>query len=249
MSLQALLGAFTQESRLLQLTTPLGRNRLITECVRGEEGISQGFRFQISALSTDAALALKSLIGQLVLLQLLTATSRDELRPFHGYITSAEMSGAIGGLARYELTVEPFTAFMALGRDSRVFQDKTVLDILDIVLGAWQGKGRLAPEWRFDIADRSIYPIRSLTSQYQESDQAFAERLMDEEGLFHYFEHTGDPDTPSLGSHTMVIADTMALSNLTARRTLPSRSPAPSCGRMGLTDGASKCASRQMPSS
>lgn len=75
MSLQALLGAFTQESRLLQLSTPLGSNRLIAECVRGEEGISQGFRFQLSALSADAAIALKSLLGQPVLLQLLTATS------------------------------------------------------------------------------------------------------------------------------------------------------------------------------
>jgi type VI secretion system secreted protein VgrG len=207
MSLQPLLGAFTQESRLLQFTTPLGRNRLIAECVRGEEGISQGFRFQVSALSTDAAIALKSLIGQPVLLQLLTASTHDELRPFHGHVTGAEMSGANGGMARYQLTIEPFTAFMALGRDSRVFQGKTVFDILDTVLGALQGKGRLTPEWRFDIADRSIYPVRSLTSQYQESDLAFAERLMNEEGLFHYFEHTGEPNSPSLGSHTMVIAD------------------------------------------
>lgn len=207
MSLQALLGAFTQESRLLQLSTPLGSNRLIAECVRGEEGISQGFRFQLSALSTDAAIALKSLLGQPVLLQLLTATSHDALRPFHGHITGVEMSGANGGMARYQLTMEPFTAFMALGRDSRVFQDKTVFDILDAVFGAWQGKGRLAPAWRFDIADRSIYPVRSLTTQYQESDLAFAERLMNEEGLFHYFEHLGEPGSPSLGSHTMVIAD------------------------------------------
>ena len=207
MSLQALLRAFTQETRLLQLSTPLGHNRLLAECVRGEEGISQGFRFHVSALSTDANIALKSLLGQPVLLQLLTATSGDDLRPFHGHVTGVEMTGANAGLARYQLIVEPFTAFMALGRDSRVFQDKTVFDILDVVLGAWQGKGRLAPEWRFDIADRNIYSVRSLTTQYQESDLAFAERLMNEEGLFHYFEHAGDPDSPSLGSHTMVVAD------------------------------------------
>lgn len=42
----------------------------------------------------------------------------------------------------------------------------------------------------------------SLTTQYQESDFAFAERLMNEEGLFHYFEHSGDPDSPALGAHT-----------------------------------------------
>jgi type VI secretion system secreted protein VgrG len=207
MSLQALLSAFTQETRLLQLTTPLGANRLVAECVRGEEGIGQGFRFSLSTLSTDANIALKSLIGQPALLQLLTATSRDDLRPFHGLIAAVEMSGANGGLARYQLTIEPWTAFLALGRDSRVFQDMNVFDILDVVFAAWQNRGRLAPAWRFDILDRAIYPLRSLTTQYQESDLAFAERLMSKEGLFHYFEHSGDPASPSLGSHTMVIAD------------------------------------------
>ncbi|MES2317989.1 MAG: type VI secretion system tip protein TssI/VgrG [Pseudomonadota bacterium] len=206
-NLQALLGEFTQDSRLLQLTTPLGRNRLIVECVRGEEGIGQGFRLQLSTLSTDAGIALKTLIGQPALLQLLTASNRDERRPFHGYITAVELSGANGGLARYQLTLEPWTAFLVHGRDSRVFQNMTVFDILDCVFAPWQGKGRLAPAWRFDIADRSIYPVRSLTTQYQESDLAFAERLMSEEGLFHYFKHAADPDSPGLGLHIMVIAD------------------------------------------
>jgi type VI secretion system secreted protein VgrG len=206
-SLQSLLGAFSQKTRLLQLTTPLGSSTLLAECVRGEEGLSQVFRFSISALSPDAKISLKSLIGQPALLQLLTATSRDQLRPFHGYITSAEMSGANGGLARYQLTVEPWLAFLAIGRDSRVFQDMTVFDILDTVFKAWQGKGRLVPEWRFDIAERDRYPSRSLTIQYQESALAFAERLMNEEGLFYFFEHTGDAESASLGGHMMVIAD------------------------------------------
>jgi type VI secretion system secreted protein VgrG len=206
-SLHSLLGAFSQKTRLLQLTTPLGSSTLLAECVRGEEGLSQGFRFSISALSPDAKISLKSLIGQPALLQLLTATSRDQPRPFHGYITGAEMSGANGGLARYQLTVEPWLAFTAIGRDSRVFQDMTVFDILDTVFKAWQGKGRLVPEWRFDIVERDRYPLRSLTTQYQESGLAFAERLMNEEGLFYFFEHTAAPDSPALGGHMMVIAD------------------------------------------
>ncbi|NVI83519.1 type VI secretion system Vgr family protein [Janthinobacterium sp. BJB401] len=198
---------FTQATRLLQLTTPLGENRLLAECVRGEEGLSQGFAFQIAALSTDAAISLRTLIGQPALLQLLTATSTDDWRPFHGHITAVELVGANGGLARYHLTVEPWTAFLAHGRDSRVFQDMTVCDILDALFATYEGQGRLAPAWRFDIAERAVYPQRSLTTQYQESDLAFAERLMLEEGLFYYFEHMGDASSPSLGGHTLVIAD------------------------------------------
>ena len=169
--LLASFNRFTQGTRLLRLTTPLGQD-LLAECVRGEEAISRGYTFRIDALCTDAHLPLKTLIGQPALLQLLTASSHD-LRAFHGYITAAEITGANGGFARYVLTLEPWSTFLSLGRDSRVFQDMTVPDILDIVFKRYAGQGRLAPEWRFELADGRVYPRRSLTTQYQESDLAF----------------------------------------------------------------------------
>ncbi|WP_254504554.1 type VI secretion system Vgr family protein, partial [Duganella vulcania] len=203
----ALLDSLTQDNRVLRLTTPLGPETLVAECLRGEEALSQPYRLTVTALSSDAAIPLKSLLGQPVLLELMTAASRDRLRPFHGHVTALRMLGADGGLARYELTIGPWYAFLAAGRDSRVFQDRTVFDILDAVFGGWQDPGKLVPQWRYDIADRALYPKRSLTCQYQESSLAFAERLMREEGLFYYFEHSGDAASPGLGGHTMVIAD------------------------------------------
>lgn len=205
-ALLASLVDFTQDTRLLALHTPAGP-ALLAECVRGEETISAGFRFSIDALSTDAHLSLRSLLAQPVLLQLLTAESRDTHRAFHGYVTAAELAGSDGGFARYLLTVEPWTAFMALGRDSRVFQDMDVIDILETLFRQYQGKARLDPAWRIEVADQAVYPKRSLTTQYQESDLAFVERLMLEEGLFYYFEHEGNPGSPSRGMHTMVIGD------------------------------------------
>lgn len=199
------LARFTQDTRLIRLATPLGAD-LLAECVRGEEGISQGYRFRIDALCTDAHLPLKSLIGQPVLLQLLTA-ARPALRPFHGHVLRAELSGSNAGFARYVITIAPWSAFLRYGRDSRIFQDMNVFDILDAVFRPYQQQGRLMPEWRYEIADRSIYPKRSLTTQYRESDLAFVQRLMHEEGLFYFFEHAGEPGAASLGSHTMVIAD------------------------------------------
>lgn len=205
--LHELAGNFTQQRRILRLTTVLGDQTLLAESLRGGEGLSQGFRFEVAALSLDAAIPLKSLIGQAVLVELLTANGPDQLRPFHGHVSAVELSGADGGFARYRLTVEPWTAFLGLGRDSRVFQDLSVPDILDAVFRAYDHKGRLAPAWRFELQDRSIYPRRSLATQYQESDWAFAERLMSEEGLFYFYEHAGDAASPGLGSHTLVIAD------------------------------------------
>ena len=197
---------FTQDTRLLRIATPLGTDKLLVECLRGEESLSNNFCFDVSLLSTDAHISLKSLLGQPALLELLTANAGMKWRPFHGYVTSAKCVGANGGFARYTVTIEPWTAFLRLGRDSRMFQDKTVFQILDGVFESLQGKGRLAPKWRYDIADRSLYLSRSLTCQYQESDYAFAERLMHEEGLFYYFEHSPATNEHQ-ASHTLVIAD------------------------------------------
>jgi type VI secretion system VgrG family protein len=205
--LDELAGKFRQDRRILRLTTPAGDQALLAESLRGEEEISRGFRFQVAALSLDAAIPLKSLIGQPILIELLTAAGPEQLRPFHGHVTAAELTGANGGFSRYQLTVEPWTYFLGHGRDSRIFQDKTAFDIIDAVFEPYYGKGRLAPAWRYDIRDRSRYPQRSITTQYQESDLAFVERLLHEEGLFYFFEHQGQLDNPGFGSHTLVIAD------------------------------------------
>ena len=138
-NVRALLTRFTQDTRLIRLTTPLGVD-LLAECVRGEEGLSHGCVFKIDPLSTNAHLKLDSLLGQPALLQLLTAESRNVLRPFHGHITAVELSGANGGFARYTLTVEPWSAFLSRGRDSRIFQNMTVFGILDAVLAVIRGK-------------------------------------------------------------------------------------------------------------
>lgn len=196
---------FVQSRRLLRLHTPLGPDVLLAECVRGDEALGEHYAFTISALSEDAGLSLRRLLGQPALLELETASGGP--RQFHGHLTSVDTNGANGGMARYTLVLQPWCAFLELGRDSRIFQDKNVLDILDAVFRAWLGRGTLAPAWRFDIADRSIYPVRSLCTQYQESDWAFAQRLMSEEGLFYYFEHQGDAASRGLGSHQLVIAD------------------------------------------
>ncbi|MEW6761853.1 MAG: type VI secretion system tip protein TssI/VgrG [Pseudomonadota bacterium] len=197
--LENLAGRYAQHRRVLKLTTPLGEDVLLAESLRGNEGLSEGFRFEVAALSLNAAIPLKSLIGQPVLLELLT-DGFGQNRNFHGHVTSAELNGANGGFARYRLLIEPWTRFLSLGRDSRVFQDMSVCDILDTVFRSWDSRGKLAPAWRFELADPGVYPKRSITTQYQESDFAFAERLMSEEGLFYFFEHGAE-------GHTLVIAD------------------------------------------
>lgn len=130
-----------------------------------------------------------------------------ELRPWHGHVTRVGLVGSDGGLARYELVIEPWLAFLRWRTDAFVFQDMSVQQIVDAVFARHQAQGALAPAWRWELADASVYPRRSLAIQYHESDLAFVQRLLAEEGLFWWFEHAGEAASEAMGAHTLVIAD------------------------------------------
>ena len=203
------LPGVAQTDRLLRLHTPRSGAELLPERVDGLEAISDGagYRFELTALSTDPFIALDELIGQPVLLELMTAESRTELRPWHGHVTAFERIGSNQGAARYRLVIEPWLAFLGYRTDSYVFQNASLIDIVESVFSDYVGQGALAPAWRWDLADRGIYPERSLTTQYRETDLAFVERLLASQGLYYWFEHSGDRSADTLGTHTLVIAD------------------------------------------
>lgn len=207
----------TQNARLLRLHTPLGKDALVVENVEIDEAIgplpdapdasdapAAATQLVVHVLAGDAHLELKQLMGQPVLLELLTAHSTTELRPWHGHVTSFALLGSDGGLARYRLVIQPWLAFLGHNQDSWVFQDRTVMEIVDEIFNDHAGQGMLKPQWRWDLADPAVYPRRSLSVQYQESDLAYVHRLLREEGLFYWWEHEGKGEE---GSHTLVIAD------------------------------------------
>ena len=202
---------FSQHARLIQLHTPLGPDVLLAERADIHERIGPQpdgapvFEAEILALSTDDALHLPTLIGQPVRLDLHTAAGATP-RPFHGHVVQAERQGSDGSLTRYRLRVQPWLAALAHRVDSWVFQGASVMQIIDEVLADAQGQGRLVPAWRWELADPAAYLARSLCIQYQESDLAFVERLMREEGLFCWLEHEA-AEGDALGRHTLVIAD------------------------------------------
>lgn len=233
LDLGALLGAWNQSSRVMRLHTTLdkdyGPDALIAEKLQAVEGVSPaqdgadsgdaiaGYRIRLSCLSLNAGISLRKLLGQPVLLELDTD---GVARAFHGYVTGCRMEGANGGMARYRLTIEPWLSFLRHRRDSAVYQDMTAPAIIESVFSDYQGQGRLQPAWRLDLQDASVYAKRSLATQYQESDLAFVTRLLAEEGLFYYVEHSGDSGGESLGAHTVVIADHNGSFKANARSTV-----------------------------
>ncbi|UCV06333.1 type VI secretion system Vgr family protein [Dechloromonas denitrificans] len=200
-----------QNARLLTLTTPAGPDALLAETARIDEALGPvaehaGFRIELTVLAANAEQSLTALLGQPARLDLQTSQSRTTLRPFHGHITDVARLGANGGFARYRLIIEPWLSFLGHNRDHYLFQDKSLIEIVDELLGDWKSQGKLSPDWRWDLADVAAYPKRGMTVQYQETDLAFLKRLLAEEGLFCWFEHESGSGE-SLGQHRLVIAD------------------------------------------
>lgn len=202
-SLLAQLAGPVHAQRSLRLHTSLGAEVLVAETLSGIEQVDGlGFQWEIGALSVDAGLDLAPLVGQAALLQLQQADG--SLRPFHGRITSAECVGSNGGLARYQLRLQPWLAFLSQRVDSYVFLDKTVVEIIEDIFADY---GALTPAWRWAVKDASRFATRSLTTQYQETDLAFVQRLLAEEGVYTWFEHEGEAESANFGQHTLVLAD------------------------------------------
>ena len=196
-----LTALFTAESRLYRLAGGAGVSSLMVERWQGFEALSSVQPTQIVALSPDAQLALPDFIGEP--LTLITTLADGSRYSRTGLVRDAELLSGDGGLARYRLTTVPWLWYLTIGRHNRVFQAKTVIEIVEQVfadyaaIAAWQ----LADEVGEFLHDTRP---RSYCVQYRESDYDFVARLLAEEGLGFHF--VTDDEAPA-GHRLMLFAD------------------------------------------
>ena len=117
--------------RLLKVETALPALALVPERMVLRESVDEPFELALDCLSTSVRFELKRLIGEQITLSLLHADG--SYRPWHGYVMQAAQLGSDGGLARYRLHMSPWLSFLALRRDSFVYQDMTAQAIVEDV--------------------------------------------------------------------------------------------------------------------
>ncbi|ABE59604.1 Rhs element Vgr protein [Chromohalobacter israelensis DSM 3043] len=186
----------SQSQRLL--TLEVAGTALLPHRLVGEERVSAPFTYTLDCISQQNDLELKTLLAQPARLSILQADG--SYRPLHGLVSEAALLGEDGGVTYYQLTLVPWLKMLALGRDSRIFQDRSVVDVLTQV---FEGHALARGRYRFDL--RRDYPARSYCVQYRESDLNFISRLCEEEGLFYYTEFAGDDD--DFDGHRIVFTD------------------------------------------
>ncbi|MEG1325799.1 MAG: type VI secretion system Vgr family protein, partial [Janthinobacterium sp.] len=175
------LAAFTSATRLYELTVGEGADSgLLVEAFARDERLQALGACDVIVLSTSAQLVLAPLLGKLATLQVsLFDGSRAS---FSGHVSEVAMLGSNGGLARYRLRLTPWLWRLTQVRNSRVWQDKSVIEIVESVFQSYAP----AALWRWSDEVASFMQDageRSYCCQYRESDFDFIRRLLTEEGL------------------------------------------------------------------
>ncbi len=151
--------------------------------IDGQHELNAGIKAELICLSSHATIPLKQFIGSQVAVDQVTDTG--QLFRTTGIITQALQGQSDGSLTVYKLTLEDPTALWKQRRNSRVFMNKSVRDVVEILFKEWQNKSPLfASSLTLDLSGLSQdYDIRPFIMQNNESDYAFLTRLMRSEGI------------------------------------------------------------------
>ncbi|PPQ29694.1 type VI secretion system tip protein TssI/VgrG [Rhodopila globiformis] len=185
---------WTRAAATLTMTSPLGADVLIPTFLSAQEGISQTFFFDVHVVSQNGAIDPDSLLNQPACVAL--QADGAPIRYFHGIVQSLSSHGGVRGQSSdeyyvYHLVLVPRLWFLAQTMDCRVFQEQSTADILETLFSD------------AGLTDYSVIPsgaTREYTVQFNETDLAFATRLMEEEGYYYFFEHTAS-------AHTLIVAN------------------------------------------
>jgi type VI secretion system secreted protein VgrG len=187
---------YTQTNRPAKIATPLGADKLLFKSLSGTERLGRPFQYELLLLSTDPDIDYKKIVGKEVTVTV-KSPYESSTRYFNGVISSFAQTTYSKELSQYVATMVPKFWFTSLTADCRIFQNKPVKDILSTII---KTEGEVT-DYR-DSASATT-PTREYCVQYRETDFDFASRLMEEEGIYYFFEHKD-------GKHTLVLCDSPA---------------------------------------
>jgi type VI secretion system secreted protein VgrG len=186
----------TQNERLIQLSTPLEKDLLLIERLRCSEGLNQLFQIDLEILHEEQIEGFeptpvdpKALLGNPMIIS--AHQAGPTTRYFHGICVSFSQGGRNQRFSAYRAELRPKVWMLTQISRSRIFQNKTVPQIIEEVLEGYEFDNEI---------DTNGFEPRNYCVQYRESDWAFLSRLMEEEGIYYYFEHTKENHRLILGN-------------------------------------------------
>jgi type VI secretion system secreted protein VgrG len=181
----------THDSRVFELKTPLGKDVLLLRRMSGTEALSRPFEWRLDLLSEKGDIDGDKLLGQKVSIAL-TLPNKQQ-RFFQGYVTEFSQGGWVQRSYEYRAVVRPWFWLLTRTADCHIYQELTVPQIFEEVLKAY-------PFADYELRLKGTYQPWEYCVQYRETDFNFLSRLLEQEGIYYFFEHTDS-------KHTLVLAD------------------------------------------
>lgn len=186
----------SEKRTLVSANGPFPADSLIPERVVGREALCSLFAYDVDFITDQVAVAPADMLGKTV--GLVLGADTDAPSHVHGHIVRLQIGDHLGGqygssYRRISCRLAPWFWFLDHTADCRVFQNQTVQEILETL---FQDAGFTA----FTFTLNGSLPTREYVIQYNETDYAFACRLMAEEGLVWWVAMTD-------ASHTLTITD------------------------------------------
>jgi type VI secretion system secreted protein VgrG len=178
----------------IEVSGPLPADIRFVRLSGGEE-ISRPFRHELQLLMPKAedSVEVDAVLGKMVTVAVKSETGT---RFVTGFVDAFGIAGFTAGEVLYFATLRPWLWFLSKTHDNRIFQNMSVVEIIEEVFGAY-------PDAAFEKRLRGTYAPREYCVQYGESDLDFVQRLMEHEGIFYFFEFAD-------GEHRMILTDSMS---------------------------------------
>ena len=172
-------------------------DNLKLECAVVKEQLSTLTETQITFVSSKTKLDLNEMVGNVLSVHVKMSDNDDNGRMFTGTCVSVETVASSRNVDELVAEVRPWFWMLTLTRNNRVFQEMSVIEIINDVI-----KDHGQTQFLKDETTGS-FTKREYCVQYRESDFDFLSRLMEEEGIFYYFDH----DDAFLKNETLVLCD------------------------------------------
>jgi type VI secretion system secreted protein VgrG len=183
--------AFKQENRFIKIKTPLGDDTLLLQSFAGTEAVSRPFSFQAEVLSEKADITFNDIVGKNVTIHIRLADDTD--RYLNGYVGRFTQALKDSKVSHYRMEIVPWLWMLTRKFDCRIFQKMTAPDVIAKVFKTGGFKD-------FKSSVTGTFDTLEYCVQYRESDFNFVSRLMQQFGIYYYFEHQD-------GKHTLVMAN------------------------------------------
>ena len=177
-----------------RFTCKINGSDLLVVDFEAHECISKPFQVDLT-LASEEEIQFENAVGKP---GTLTIAGEPEERHFQGLVARFMQIAMKGRFYLYQARLVPQIWLLTLRQDCRIFQQKSVPDIVREVL---VDAGVTSDLFEFRL--QGSYAQREYCVQYRESDLDFISRLLEEEGIFYFFEHTNSQHKMIMGDGTV----------------------------------------------